>query len=85
MKKLGAIILSLELIAGFSGCKVTVEEVKLTGIEIITEPTKKVYFVGEDLDLTGLEVTATYDNGKTENVTAEVTTNGFDSSAAVES
>ncbi len=49
---------------------VTVSEVKLTGIEIVSEPTKKDYDFGIDntLDTTGLVVKAVYDNNKKEDI-----------------
>ncbi len=60
--------------------------VEVTKIEITTEPTRKVYYMGSPaLDLTGMVVTETYNNGTTVDVTKEVTTSGFDSSAATES
>ncbi len=59
---------------------------EVTKIEITKEPTKTEYFVGAvQLNLTGLKVTATYKDGSTADVTTDVTTSGFDSSAAVES
>jgi len=41
-------------------------EPKITGFEVTTPPTKTVYNVGEELDLTGMVCTLTYDNGTTE-------------------
>lgn len=53
-------------------------------IRIATQPTKVRYFVGEDLDLTGLEVEALYQL-HTEDVDVEdVEVTGFDSSAAAD-
>lgn len=48
--------------------------VTLSGIAVTTQPTKTIYAVGEQLDLTGLAVTATYSDGSTElvDVTAEM-------------
>lgn len=43
---------------------VDVKEKQLTGIEITSLPTKTEYVEGEALDLTGLQVTAVYDNGE---------------------
>ncbi|MBQ0003213.1 MAG: bacterial Ig-like domain-containing protein [Treponema sp.] len=66
--------------------KVTVKAVEVTKIEITKEPTKKEYFTGATaLDLTCMVVTATYNNGTTKDVTTNVTTSGFNSSAATES
>ncbi|MDR0290567.1 MAG: bacterial Ig-like domain-containing protein [Treponema sp.] len=47
--------------------KVTV--IGLSKIEVTKQPTKTKYAVGEQLDLTGLEVTATYSDTTTETVT----------------
>lgn len=41
----------------------------LTGISITTQPTKTTYAVGGSFDSTGMVVTATYDTGKTKEVT----------------
>ena len=66
--------------------KVTVKAVEVTKIEITTEPEKKKYFTGAiALDLSDMVVTATYNDGTTKDVTANVTTSGFDSSTATES
>lgn len=41
----------------------------LTGIAITTQPTKTTYAIGGSFDSTGMVVTATYDTGKTKEVT----------------
>lgn len=41
----------------------------LTGIAITTQPNKTIYAVGNSFDSTGMVVTATYDTGKTKEVT----------------
>jgi len=46
----------------------TVEAKAVTGVAIKTQPTQLSYVEGQDLDLTGLEVTLTYDNNTTEDV-----------------
>ena len=51
---------------------VTVNMIELTGIEINTLPRKTEYFVGDSLDVSGLSLTATYNNGE-----SEVVTSGF--------
>lgn len=58
----------------------------LVSISITTPATKLQYKVGEELDLTGLVVTGTYDGGIKENIdiTKENVT-GFNSSEAAES
>ena len=44
---------------------------KLVKIEVTTSPTTVEYIEGDSLDLTGLVVTATFDNGSTEDVTSQ--------------
>ena len=64
-----------------ASCLLQVSDKKVTKVEIISLPDKTVYGLGEDLDLTGLEVEATYtDDSKRiiENTALEIT--GFDSS-----
>lgn len=64
-------------------CTVTVAINRtVTGIEITKEPTKLVYGIGEDLDLTGGEIEVSYDDGYKSTVAmthSEVTASGFDS------
>lgn len=43
----------------------------LIGIEIDSMPTKTTYDVGDDLDLTGLIVNATYADGSTDDITSD--------------
>ena len=69
MKKLGTLILAIGLVLGFSSCKTETEEVTLEKIEITAQPSKTEYLVGEELDTTGLEVTATYSDDSTQVVT----------------
>ena len=42
-----------------------------TGIEITSPPTKTTYNAGENIDLTGIVVTATFSDGSTQDVTSE--------------
>lgn len=42
---------------------VTVLAVELTGIEVTKQPNKTVYEIGDKFDPTGMEITATYNNG----------------------
>ena len=51
------------------------EEVTLSKIEVTKLPTKVEYEEGEFLDLTGMEVTATFSDASTKVVTSECTTN----------
>ena len=57
--------------------KTVVPEVKLESIKV-TPPQKLEYTVGEDLDLTGMTVTAVYSNGDEKDVTADAVLSGFD-------
>src|SRR5699024_7795875 len=55
------------------------EEVSLVGIEVASLPDKTTYTEGEELDLTGLEITADYSDGSRETLDAsDVTVTGFD-------
>lgn len=54
----------------------------LSSIEITAQPTKTVYSVGEELDTTGLEVTAVYSDESRKTVN-NWKTSGFDSSKAI--
>ena len=55
---------------------VTVAVKTLTGISITHKPDKTSYIEGQDFDRTGMVVTASYDNGKSEEVTEYKVTNG---------
>ncbi len=46
------------------------KEESITSLELVKEPTKKSYYVGETLDLEGLELKATYADGTTEILTS---------------
>jgi hypothetical protein len=55
------------------------KRVAVSAISITTEPDKTVYKLGEELDLTGLVVTATYTDGTTKIVEhSKLTVSGFD-------
>src|SRR5690606_29876583 len=61
------------------------EEVEVGAISVTTPPTKTEYLVGEELDLTGLVVTATYTDETTKTVeVSKLTVSGFDSGVAEE-
>lgn len=49
-------------------CELTVEMPALESIAVTTEPTKTVYWEGETFDKEGMVVTATYENGYTQEV-----------------
>jgi len=59
-------------------------DVTLKGITIKTQPTKAEYWVGENLDTTGLTLTATYSDGSTKEIAEGFTVTGFDSATAGE-
>ncbi len=49
---------------------VTVEELNATGISIKSKPKKLDYYEGDSLDVTGLEILASYNNGSTKVITS---------------
>ena len=59
---------------------VTVKEKSLTKISVSKIPTKTSYYIGQELDTSGLELRAEYDDGSSETVTSGFTVSGFDSS-----
>ena len=60
---------------------VTVLAVEVTSIAVTSNPTKTIYYVDESFDKTGLKVTATYNNGKTADVTSSAALSGFNSTS----
>jgi len=52
---------------------VDVEAIALSSVAVKTMPTKTNYYVNDTLDATGLELTATYNNGTTETITSGFT------------
>lgn len=58
--------------------KVNVEPLKMVSIAITTSPEKTEFVEGTELDLSGMVVTGTYNNGKTEEIT-DYTVSGYDS------
>ena len=73
-----------EGMVALDGAKVTlknVDEGDVTAIEIVSKPSKTVYTVGDELDLTGMQVVAKLKDGTTMDVTNRVTVTGFDSSS----
>lgn len=63
---------------------ITVVRATLTKIAVTTLPAKTLYCVGDYLDTTGLVVTATYNSGRTEDVTADCTFTGYDATTVGE-
>ena len=65
---------------------ITVEAKAITSIDITSEPTKKVYEIGEAADWTGMVVNAEYNDSSNRNLNSnEYTVTGFDSSAYADS
>ena len=99
MKKILSVILCLFLVIGCfpltAMADTTIEGDGETGISLttivpelssitVTPPTKTQYNVGDELDTTGMVVTANYTDESTKDVTTEATLSGFDSSSAGE-
>ena len=55
---------------------ITVKQKSLSSIKITTVPSKIAYIEGQNFDVTGMKVTATYDNGTTKEVTGYKVTDG---------
>ena len=58
------------------------KNIPFSKIEILSGPSKKSYYTGEDLDLSDLLLKATYDNGETDStiVASQCTITGYNSS-----
>ena len=63
-------------------CNVTVRDKSLSSISVSKQPDVTTYFVGQELNTTGLQIKLSFDDDSTEYVTSGFTTNGFDSSTA---
>lgn len=62
---------------------VTIKDPVPVSIAITKQPTKTIYLIGDGIDITGLEVTGTYNDGSTQILPIEAKDiTGFDSSAA---
>ena len=57
---------------------ITVSAPSITSVALTSAPTKLTYTVGEELDTTGMVVTATYSDGTTADVTAKAILSGYD-------
>ena len=67
---------------GVSGTfDVVINPVELVSVAVKTMPNKTKYYVGDTFDQTGLALTATYNNGKTETIANGITCTGFSSDA----
>lgn len=65
----GEQLVTVEYEGNIAKMLVTVTDKSITQIEIASEPTKTNYIEGQDLELAGLTVTATYNDGTSGNVT----------------
>ena len=61
-------------------CFVSVKIPAVSSVEILTKPIKTNYFVGDELDLTGLKIMVTYEDDSTETMSSGFDVSGFDSS-----
>ncbi len=61
---------------------VTIKQPEVIGIEVLSQPAKKEYWTGEELDTAGLVLLATYSNGTTSRITEGFAITGFDSTLA---
>lgn len=67
MKKFLSILLAVIALMSFMLVPVSAEEEKkVSDIWVITQPEKTEYFVGEELDLTGLTLGVAYNDGSSE-------------------
>lgn len=83
MNKIRCFIICLCVI--FASCGSHDDDVFLRDVKISKQPDKLSYYIGEELDITGLEVTKVFSDGKTEVIRLSKTDfSGFDSSVANE-
>ncbi len=68
----------------YGSFKVNVKAVEATGLEIDYSNVKLSYEIGEEFDQTGLVATLKFNNGSTQDVSADVELSGFDSQTAGE-
>ncbi len=61
---------------------VALDAVELSSILIVSQPSKKVYYIGDSLDTSALQLKITYSDGSTEMVSSGYTTSGFSSTTA---
>ncbi len=59
--------------------EVEVSKITATAITILTPPSKNTYWVGADLDTSGLSLEVTFSNGSTDTIDSGIETAGFDS------
>ena len=73
MNQLGEQTVTVQFAGAVTSYTIQIVPTALTSIEVTAMPNKLQYLQGTKLDLTGLIVTAHYDNGNTADVTAQVT------------
>lgn len=61
---------------------IALDAVELSSISMATQPSKKVYYIGDSLDTSALQLKITYSDGSTEMVSSGYTTSGFSSTTA---
>ena len=67
------VIGSLDYVTNYKS-ELEIKEESITSLELVSTPTKTQYYVGETLDLDGLELKATYADGTTETLNSASTT-----------
>ena len=78
MKKLIAVILAVVAVMSFMMLPVSAESEKtVSDIWVIRQPDKMTYYVGEKLDLTGIQIGVAYTDG-----TSEIVESGIEASEA---
>lgn len=61
---------------------VALDSVELIAVSVVNSPNNTVYYIGDSLNTSGLEIELTYDDGTTETITSGFTTSGFSSTTA---
>ncbi len=56
---------SLDYVTNYKS-ELEIKESTITNLELVNTPAKRDYYVGDEIDITGLEIKATYQNGETE-------------------
>lgn len=79
-KKPGMATITLTVDGVKAVCTVTVLEAQMESVTVQTGPDKAEYYASMPFDPTGITLKVTYNNGETEEVTADFECTGFDSS-----
>ena len=61
---------------------VALDALELSSISIVSQPSKKTYYIGDSLNTSGLQLELTYSDGSTETVSSGYTVSGFSSTTA---